>query len=119
MTDVDQFMWQSWNSRRPAVTEAELYKQIISFIGGSAQAHLQYLEELEFDSIAYQYFDDIGLVIDKSAVGAKSALAIPAVSYTHLHDDVWAVCLLRNRTLPLQPRGEQLEACLLYTSRCV
>ena len=82
MTDVDQFMWQSWNSRRPAVTEAELYKQIISFIGGSAQAHLQYLEELEFDSIAYQYFDDIGLVIDKSAVGAKSALAIPEVAET-------------------------------------
>lgn len=82
MTNVDQFMWQSWNSRRPAVTEAELYKKILEFVGGSAQRHLQYLEELEFDSIAYQYLDDVGLVIDKSALGATSALSIPEVSET-------------------------------------
>jgi Uncharacterized conserved protein len=82
MTNVDQFMWQSWNSRRPAVTEAELYKKVLDFVGGSAQRHLEYLEELEFDSIAYQYFDDVAHVIDKSVLGTKSALAIAEVSET-------------------------------------
>ncbi|QXT63745.1 DUF262 domain-containing protein [Tessaracoccus palaemonis] len=77
--NVDQFMWQSWNSRRPAVTEAELYKKIHEFVDGSAQRHLEYLGELEFDSIVYQYLDDVGLVIDKQALDPKSALRIPEV----------------------------------------
>ncbi len=82
MSNVDQFMWQSWNSRRPAVTEAELYKKILNLVGGSAQRHLEYLQELEFDSIAYQYLDDVGRVVDKSALGTNSALAIPEVAET-------------------------------------
>lgn len=82
MTNVDQFMWQSWNSRRPAVTEAELYKKILDFVDGSPERHLQYLEELEFDSIAYQYFDDVAIVVNKSVLSAKSALKIPEVAET-------------------------------------
>ncbi|MCA0379944.1 MAG: DUF262 domain-containing HNH endonuclease family protein [Actinobacteria bacterium] len=82
MTSVDQFIWQSWNSRRPATTEAELYKKILELVTGSTEAHLRYLEELEFDSIAYQFLDDVGLVIDKSLLGSKSALAVPEVAET-------------------------------------
>jgi hypothetical protein len=80
--NVDQFMWQSWNSRRTAVTEAELYKSILEQVGGSADLHLAYLEELEYDSIVYQYFDDVNLNIDKSSLETGSALAVPEVSET-------------------------------------
>ncbi|WP_344060805.1 DUF262 domain-containing HNH endonuclease family protein [Terrabacter lapilli] len=79
---VDQFMWQSWNSRRAAVTEAELYKKILELVEGDSGQHLQYLEELEFDSIVYQYIDEVDLVIDKSELGVKSALKIPEVGDT-------------------------------------
>lgn len=82
MTSVDQFMWQSWNSRRAAVTEAELYKKILDLVGGSAAKHLEYLAELEYDSIAYQYLDDVDLIIDKAELGPKSALKIPEVAET-------------------------------------
>jgi len=82
MTAVDQFMWQSWNSRRAAVTEAELYKKILELVGGDPDRHLQYLQELEFDSIAYQYIDDVDVVIDKNILGTKSALRMPEVGDT-------------------------------------
>lgn len=82
MAAVDQFMWQSWNSRRVAVTEAELYKQILGLVEGDAERHLAYLEELEFDSVTYQYIDDVDLVIDKSVLAAKSALKVPEVGDT-------------------------------------
>ncbi|MEV0890243.1 DUF262 domain-containing protein [Promicromonospora sp. NPDC050262] len=79
MDAVDQFMWQSWNSRRPAVTEAKLYKEIFELIKGDAGRHLAYLEELEFDSVTYQCLEDVDLVIDPSALTAKSALRVPEV----------------------------------------
>lgn len=82
MTSVDQFIWQSWNSRRAAVTEAELYKKILDLVSGSAAKHLGYLAELEYDSIAYQYLDDVDLIIDKAELGPKSALKIPEVGET-------------------------------------
>ena len=77
---VDQIMWQSWNSRRTAVTEAELYKKILKFVEGDPARHLAYLEELEYDSVIYQYLDDIDLVIDKSALATRSALRVPEVA---------------------------------------
>jgi hypothetical protein len=76
MGAVDQFMWQSWNSRRAAVTEAELYKKILAMVGDDAGKHLEYLEELEFDAITYQYIDDVNLVIDKSDLDAGSGLRV-------------------------------------------
>jgi len=82
MTAVDQFMWQSWNSRRAAVTEAELYKKILELVQGDPRRHISYLEELEFDAIVYQYLDDVDLVIDKASLHAKSALKIPEVGDT-------------------------------------
>lgn len=82
MMNVDQFMWQSWNSRRAAVTEAELYKKIIELVQESAAKHLDYLHELEFDSIAFQYLDDVDLNIAKAELGPKSALKIPKVGET-------------------------------------
>ena len=82
MGAVDQFMWQSWNSRRAAVTEAELYKKILDWVGSDSGSHLSYLEELEFDSATYQYIDDVDLVIDKNSLTAKSALKVPEVGDT-------------------------------------
>jgi len=79
---VDQFIWQSWNSRRTAVKEAELYKKILELVGDDAEHHLKYLEELEFDAIAYQYLDDIDLAVDKSTLNSQSALKLPEVSDT-------------------------------------
>lgn len=81
-TNVDQFLWQSWNSRRTAVTEAELYKSILDQVRGSADLHIAYLEELEYDSIVYQYLDDVNVNIDKASLETGSALAVPEVSET-------------------------------------
>lgn len=79
MTAVDQFMWQSWNSRRTAVTEAGLYKAISRRVKGDPAKHVSYLEELEFDSLAYQYFENVDSAIDRTALGQKSALKIPEI----------------------------------------
>lgn len=79
---IDQFLWQSWNSRRAAVTEAELYKKILQLVDGDPDQHIEYLNELEFDAIVYQYLDDIDLIIEKSSLGPKSALKIPEVGDT-------------------------------------
>lgn len=81
-TAVDQFIWQSWNSRRTAVTEAQLYKKILKLVEEDPARHIEYLEELEFDSIAYQYLDNVDLIIDKSSLAAKSALTIPELGDT-------------------------------------
>lgn len=82
MNAVDQFMWQSWNSRRAAVTEAELYKKILELVKGDSGRHIEYLEELEYDSVTYQYLEDVELVIDRTKLAAKSALKIPEVGDT-------------------------------------
>jgi len=79
MAAIDQFIWQSWNSRRAAVTEKELYKKIFELVQGSPSKHISYLEELEFDAIVYQYLDDVDLVIDNATLSAKSALNVPEV----------------------------------------
>lgn len=82
MDAVDQFIWQSWNSRREAVTEAELYKKILDLVAGDAERHLAYLAELEFDSVTYQYLQDVNLVIEKNVLAPKSALRISEVGDT-------------------------------------
>jgi len=80
MNAVDQFIWQSWNSRRPAVTEAELYKKIVEVVKDNPQNHLTYLDELEFDSVIYQYLEDVNRVIDKRSLTKRSALKVPEVT---------------------------------------
>lgn len=54
---LDRFIWQSWNSRRPAVKEAELYKALVELTGRDSQKLLSYLEELEFDAATFQFFE--------------------------------------------------------------
>lgn len=81
-TSADQFIWQSWNSRRPAVTEAQLYKQIRTEVETRSGGHLEYLAELEFDAIAYQYLDDVSLIIDERHLESKSALRLEEVGDT-------------------------------------
>lgn len=78
-SSADQFMWQSWNSRRPAVKEAELYKAIIESFDGQSDRHLTYLEELEFDALTYRHLDDAEISVDRRMLEGKSALKIPEV----------------------------------------
>lgn len=82
MDIVDQFLWQSWNSRRAAVTEAELYKNILEFVGATPARHIQYLEEVEFDSIAYQYLERVEFSVDREILDPDSALLVKEVVET-------------------------------------
>lgn len=117
---VDQFMWQSWNSRRTAVTEAELYKEIGRLVTGSAQGHLNYLAELEFDSNVYQYLEDVDPVIDKTGLDARSALRLREVSDTLRALALFNVSVANSAVLAavrkyektqLMTKGELIEAC--------
>ncbi|WP_245744487.1 DUF262 domain-containing protein [Lentzea fradiae] len=55
---VDRFIWQSWNSRRAAVKEPELFKEISRLVKEDAAKHLDYLAELETDSLTYQWLEN-------------------------------------------------------------
>ncbi|MDK7237726.1 DUF262 domain-containing HNH endonuclease family protein [Corynebacterium amycolatum] len=77
---LDRFLWQSWNSRREAVKEPELFKAITAFLGSSAEAHLSYLEELEYDAEIHRRLQDEHIQVEKSsknAGGKKGAFEIP------------------------------------------
>lgn len=120
MVAVDQFIWQSWNSRRTAVTEAELYKKILDLVAGDAGRHLAYLEELEFDSLTYQYLQDVNLIIEKSVLAAKSALKVPEVGDTLRALALFNVSVANSALLAIVRKYEQtaflqkkdlIEAC--------
>lgn len=104
---VDQFMWQSWNSRRVAVTEAELYKKILDLVEGNPLRHIEYLEELEFDSIMYQYLEDIDLNIERSTLSSKSALKIPEVGDTLRSLALFNVSVANSALLAIVRKYEQ------------
>lgn len=92
---ADRFIWQSWNSRRTAVKESELFKAISAKVGSESGAHMHYLEELEEDARNYVMLDDedvrsrqrIGDIKDAFAVAefvdSVRALAIFGVSVAH------------------------------------
>ena len=74
---VDRFIWQSWNSRRTAVTEAELFKSISKRVGGNSNAHLLHLEELEVDSRTYESLEYEDVRVRARARGVRDAFAVP------------------------------------------
>lgn len=104
---VDQFIWQSWNSRRTAVTEARLYKKIFEHVKGDASLYLNFLKELEFDSIAYRYLDDVNLIIDKSHLADKSAFRIPEVGDTFRSLAVFNVSVANSALLAVVRKYEK------------
>ena len=74
---IDRFIWQSWNSRRAAVKEPELFKEISGRVGADPMEHLLYLEELEVDSRTYECLEDEGVQVQSKVTGARNAFAVP------------------------------------------
>ncbi|WP_439029593.1 DUF262 domain-containing protein [Gordonia terrae] len=54
---INRFIWQSWNSRRDAVKEPELYKELKRFIQAGYITHESYLSELEVDAEIYSHLE--------------------------------------------------------------
>ncbi|MFF3498547.1 DUF262 domain-containing protein [Streptomyces sp. NPDC003247] len=74
---VDRFIWQSWNSRREAVKEPELFKAISRIVAIGPAAHLSYLEELERDSETYEWLEAEHVQVQPKVRGVRNAFAIP------------------------------------------
>lgn len=77
LSDVaDRFIWQSWNSRRKAAKEPELFKHISHLVRADSAKHLSYLEELETDSQVYAEleYEDIQPRNDRVQ---RNAFAVP------------------------------------------
>lgn len=73
---VDRFIWQSWNSRREAVKAPELFKEIGRLVGADPVKHIAYLEELETDSLIYQFLDDEDVRVQARVPGVRNAMAV-------------------------------------------
>jgi hypothetical protein len=74
---ADRFIWQSWNSRRSAVKEPELFKAISRLLKGDPSSHLSYLEELEVDSHTYEWLENEDVQVKKKVRGEKNAFSVP------------------------------------------
>lgn len=74
---VDRFIWQSWNSRRDALREPELFKEISKSVAGKPEAHLKVLEELEADSSIYQWLEDANIQVQVPKLGVRNPFAVP------------------------------------------
>lgn len=74
---VDRFIWQSWNSRRDAVKEPELFKEISHWVGTDPAAHLSYLEELETDAATYEWLEYEDVQVQSRTTGLRNAFAVP------------------------------------------
>ncbi|MCR8947174.1 DUF262 domain-containing HNH endonuclease family protein [Streptomyces sp. OUCMDZ-4982] len=74
---VDRFIWQSWNSRRAAMKEPELFKAISQLVSSGPAAHLNYLQELETDAATYRWLDAEDVQVQKQINGKRNAFALP------------------------------------------
>lgn len=74
---ADRFIWQSWNSRRSAVKEPELFKEISKLAGVDPVELISYLEELEVDSKIYRWLDDEDVQVLPGPPRARDAFAVP------------------------------------------
>jgi len=74
---VDRFIWQSWNSRRNAATEPELFKKISGRVGSNSERHLAHLRELEVDSLTYEWLEQEHVQVQRAEQGDRKALAVP------------------------------------------
>jgi hypothetical protein len=74
---LDRFIWQSWNSRRAAVKEPELFKAISKLVSNNPAAHLDYLQELETDAATYRWLDFEHVQTQKQVTGTRNAFALP------------------------------------------
>jgi hypothetical protein len=74
---VDRFIWQSWNSRRGALKEPELFKEISKLVDGDPKKHLSYLKELEMDSSTYRWLDDEQIQVQPKIRNERNAFDLP------------------------------------------
>lgn len=74
---ADRFIWQSWNSRRSAVKEPELYKDIGGLLRGGSLTHLSYLEELEVDSVTYEWLQLEQIQTQPTVKNVRRAFSVP------------------------------------------
>lgn len=73
----DRFIWQSWNSRRRALKEPELFKAVGRYVGDDPKRHLAYLEELEVDAATYEHLQDENVKVQLKVTGVRNAFAVP------------------------------------------
>lgn len=76
---IDRFIWQSWNSRRSAVKEPELYKQLLALIASGQLTLKNYLSQTEVDSQIYRHLETTQVAFPKKTSGVRQSLAIPEV----------------------------------------
>ncbi|OBK18605.1 DUF262 domain-containing protein [Mycobacterium asiaticum] len=76
---INRFIWQSWNSRRDAVKEPELYKKLKGMVSKGNLQHKDYLDEVETDSAIFRHLEGSQLGFPKKKAGSRQALAIPEV----------------------------------------
>lgn len=74
---VDRFIWQSWCSRRAEKKQSELFKEIKSVIAKKELSCIDYLNELEEDSVIYGQLGDTKAQTRRSERGKRSALSLP------------------------------------------
>lgn len=75
----DRFIWQSWNSRREAVKEPELYKAAKRLLQDDPSNLEKYLIELEEDARTYRYLEGASLLYPVKSKRERSALAFAEV----------------------------------------
>ena len=73
----DRFIWQSWNSRRNSVTEPQLFKAISDLVKEQSGGHIEYLKELEIDSVTYQHFGQEVINVSPKSASVRDPFAIP------------------------------------------
>lgn len=76
---INRFIWQSWNSRRDAVKEPELYKELKTSISRGRLTNELYLSEVETDSAIYSQLESAHSHFPKKVSGKRQGLAIPEV----------------------------------------
>ncbi|MGP5660369.1 DUF262 domain-containing protein [Corynebacterium falsenii] len=76
---LDRFIWQSWNSRREAEKETNLYKVMNQSLGGRSAEYQRLLDEFEVDMEIYRHFGDQYARAEKAVGKNRSAFAIPEV----------------------------------------
>ncbi|MBN7437711.1 DUF262 domain-containing protein [Mycobacteroides abscessus] len=76
---INRFIWQSWNSRRDAVKEPELYKELKSSISAGKLTFQGYLDEIETDAAIFRHLEGGLETFPKKKNGVRQALALPEV----------------------------------------
>ncbi|MCG3749683.1 DUF262 domain-containing protein [Amycolatopsis sp. Poz14] len=73
---VDRFIWQSWNSRRTAVKEPELFKEISNRLGSESRKHISYLKELEMDTSTYEWLEYEDIQVQPKVNNVRNAFSV-------------------------------------------